>query len=934
MYRISSVFLLAAAITTAQVEEPKRLNQHKVTNRSSPAPEPGAETQIIPSLIDGLRSADEWRNVRRPQLLRLWTTILGKLGPNEEDRKWFGDIRQAVVRETVDRGSYTRTSLDLPIEKDFLQHHVLLMPKGNGPFPAVICWTSTTPDFTEPEEWWGNWLVEHGYVVLTSWSFIRHYRDDSTYSSGAAAKVYARFGHWLPIAKMVHDAQREAEYLGGLKQVDGARIGFMGFSLSAKAAVYIAAFAPEIAATVAIDPHIAINGGTNWFAPWYLDWSRPFADIPPQHTVLSLLNPDPARPGFEHDHHELLALAAPRPFLLIGGSGNSEDSGGDSDDRQSWGYYNRAKEVYRLLGVPDRLRFVLTGNGHHATGPEVDPEWRAFLDRWLRPKPAPLQQTYIRYLEEGMGRVEARLSAEPSAGLKELESEPGWRHFPSAVLAAAVLTKKDADPKVRKRMLGNAQTIGDLLVREYASGYYSSRLDHHRDTYMWLDAYRLLQDDFDADRRARWRQALLDEVAPIAQDVARLQDYPLYQSPFIGTSPNHYSLWSSTGYLASKVFDKPEWEKLAAKVLHRYSAEEQSPDGYWGEHSSAGPTTGYDYVTSTGVALYWELSRDPAALEALRRSTRFHEYFTWPDGTPVETINDRNRYWPPSMWDHFGFSNFADGHRYAEFLTSFYSSQPFSLESLGRMAQDLLYWHDGAAEPIPQDRAAYAKQMSVPAGIRKSGPWTLCLSGIVSTQAQTNQFYLDRQSNLSVFHEKLGLIVTGANSKRQPELATFSERFGEIENHLPLSSRLQMSDTGDRLSVAFNTFFAELKVQPPRPEVFPFDVAITTRSRTGDRQLALQLCLKAGQFLETAAGTSVLLGEDRLVLSSEQIGGWIRHNGWTLRTPPGAHLEWPVRPYNPYANAPETGIEHAVGVLTKPLEPKSQVLSFVLEINR
>src|SRR5258708_20964122 len=99
-----------------------------------------------------------------------------------------------------------------------------------------------------------------------------------------------------------------------------------------------------------------------------------------------------------------------------------------------------------------------------------------------------------------------------------------------------------------------------------------------------------------------------------------------------------------------------------------------------------------------------------------------------------------------------------------------------------------------------------------------------------------------------------------------------------MEEGVALSRGLEVGDTGDRLSVAFNTFFAELKVQPPRPEVFPFDVAITTRSRTGDRQLALQLCLKAGQFLETAAGTSVLLGEDRLVLSSEQIGRWIRHN--------------------------------------------------------
>src|SRR5437870_1085661 len=208
---IAALVVFIASIVSGQIGPPERLNQHRVTSRSSPAPEPGAEKETIPSLIEGVRSADEWRGVRRPQLLQLWTTILGKLGPNEQDRKWFGDIRQAVIRETSDRGTYTRISLDLPIERDFLQHHVLLLPKGAGPFPAVICWTASTPDYTVPEQWWGKWLVEHGYVVLTSWAFIRHYRDDSRYNTGAADKLYQRFGHWLPIAKMVHDAQRESE---------------------------------------------------------------------------------------------------------------------------------------------------------------------------------------------------------------------------------------------------------------------------------------------------------------------------------------------------------------------------------------------------------------------------------------------------------------------------------------------------------------------------------------------------------------------------------------------------------------------------------------------------------------------------------------------------------------------------------------------------
>jgi pimeloyl-ACP methyl ester carboxylesterase len=205
---------------------------------------------------------------------------------------------------------------------------------------------------------------------------------------------YERFGHWLGLAMKVHVVARQIEYLRSLPQVDGKRIGFIGFSWGAKAAVYVAAFNPDVKVTVAVDPHIAINGGTNWYARGYLDWLHKFDDIrTPDYpvpelrgTVLSLLNPDVARPGFEHDHHELLALVAPRAFLLIGGS-QSEDGGGDSDDLQSWGYVNRAKEVYTLLGIPERLQFCSTSQGHRAVGEQGDPAWQAFFRYFLQEHP-------------------------------------------------------------------------------------------------------------------------------------------------------------------------------------------------------------------------------------------------------------------------------------------------------------------------------------------------------------------------------------------------------------------------------------------------------------------------------------------------------------------------------------------------------------------
>lgn len=58
-------------------------------------------------------------------------------------------------------------------------------------------------------------------------------------------------------------------------------------------------------------------------------------------------------------------------------------------------------------------------------------------------------------------------------------------------------------------------------------------------------------------------------------------------------------------------------EVWLAEVEQRLAAEEQTSDGYWGEHSRAGPTPGYDYLTMTAVALYWEHSKDEAALDRL-----------------------------------------------------------------------------------------------------------------------------------------------------------------------------------------------------------------------------------------------------------------------------------------------------------------------------
>ena len=139
--------------------------------------------------------------------------------------------------------------------------------------------------------------------------------------------------------------------------------------------------------------------------------------------------------------------------------------------------------------------------------------------------------------------------------------------------------------------------------------------------------------------------ASMENIASTGADAKERLDFPWYHSPFIGTSPNHYAQWATLLHLGGRVFANKEWEQLGAKVLRRFATVEQSPDGYWGEHNNSGPTTGYNHLTLTAVALYWEHAQDTAVLPALRRATDFHKNYTFLDGTPVDVINDRNRHW-------------------------------------------------------------------------------------------------------------------------------------------------------------------------------------------------------------------------------------------------------------------------------------------------
>jgi hypothetical protein len=129
---------------------------------------------------------------------------------------------------------------------------------------------------------------------------------------------------------------------------------------------------------------------------------------------------------------------------------------------------------------------------------------------------------------------------------------------------------------------------------------------------MWLETYKLLERELGDPRRARWKRAIEKNIAIYAPQAAERLDFPWYNSPYISTSPNHYSLWAANLLFAAHVFGgHKDWEDLGTRLLHRFAAVEQTPDGFWGEHARSGPAIGYNHLTLSAVALYWELTKHP-----------------------------------------------------------------------------------------------------------------------------------------------------------------------------------------------------------------------------------------------------------------------------------------------------------------------------------
>ena len=317
---------------------------------STPPPEYDPDAIELPPLEIG-PTACAWAN-QRAELLDAWLEYLGH-GPEVVPL-------DPQVHEEVDLGFATRSLVSYAVEPDCRVEAYVFTPHLDGPLPSAVVFHPTTNDtILQPaglapveEKHFGIKLAQRGFVTISPRNYLWAYMDgpdpdeDRTMRATRVHTLFDRWPQWTGMGKMIWDGLRAVDYLLTVPGVDPDRIGTVGHSLGAKEVIYSLALDERLKVGVTSEGGIGIPF-SNYDAPWYLGegiHSRP-----------------------DLDHHQLVAIAAPRPLLLLGGGRvepNREGGHPGADGIESWNYLEAARPAYELLGDPDHLGFLLHDQGH------------------------------------------------------------------------------------------------------------------------------------------------------------------------------------------------------------------------------------------------------------------------------------------------------------------------------------------------------------------------------------------------------------------------------------------------------------------------------------------------------------------------------------------------------------------------------------------
>lgn len=299
---------------------------------------------------------------RRQEILAYWHKTLGPWNEVNTQPK-------IEFKETEHVENFTRHKVGLEMAPGRFQDSYLLIPDGDGPFPAVlVLWYNATesagitskPGESIPTHAFGYELAKRGFVTLCI----------------AAPGGITQDKGVQPLSFYAYTAANAYHALANMREVDPLRVGVTGFSMGGKWAMFASCLYGKFACAVWVDPGIVWNekdANANYWEKWYLG-AEEGKDRKPG--VVTEQNP---RTGSYkrlveegHDLHELHALMAPRPFLV---------SGGAQDPPEHWVALNHAIRVNKFLGRENRV--AMTNRDGHRPTAESNEAMYTFFEHFL-----------------------------------------------------------------------------------------------------------------------------------------------------------------------------------------------------------------------------------------------------------------------------------------------------------------------------------------------------------------------------------------------------------------------------------------------------------------------------------------------------------------------------------------------------------------------
>ena len=332
--------------------------------QTPPAGQPAEQTLFVGEDGKPFTTTAQWEQ-HRAQLREQWIQYLGPMASVREKGKNTDPPSFEILEEIALDGCLRKKILYTTEPGQKVRAYLMFPQNIETPRPAVVVFHGTTPYsyhqtagvFETNVRATGYHLARKGYVTICPQNSLWPCSDEIQLQYREVTKEFRTRNpdHW-GMARMILDAQIAVDILASLKEVDPQRIGCTGHSLGGKQALYLPAFDERISCSVSSEGGIGIEQ-SNWEADWYL-------------------GPPSKANDFPLNHREIVAMIAPRPFLLLGGD--------ESDGDASWHYLAAALPVYRLYGDPPPLGLFNHKKGH-SIPPEAEKKTYEWLDAFLMP---------------------------------------------------------------------------------------------------------------------------------------------------------------------------------------------------------------------------------------------------------------------------------------------------------------------------------------------------------------------------------------------------------------------------------------------------------------------------------------------------------------------------------------------------------------------